>query len=160
MAEHESKQGGARVRFPPPLVFLAMIGAGVGLRYLLATPPLPGPRPAQLVVGALFAVGAIALAGAAIGLFKKSGQDPAPWMPSPSLVLQGPYRFTRNPMYVGMTLMQIAIGFFLGNLWVVLLAALSLVIVHYLAVLPEEAYLDEKFGEPYRQYKKQVRRYL
>jgi protein-S-isoprenylcysteine O-methyltransferase Ste14 len=56
--------------------------------------------------------------------------------------------------------LEIGIGLMLGNLWVVLLAAVYLVVVHYTAVLPEEAYLDEKFGDSYRQYKQRVRRYL
>jgi protein-S-isoprenylcysteine O-methyltransferase Ste14 len=160
MATAESKQGGARVRIPPPLVFVVLIGAGIGLRYLVAPPPLPGSRTVQLVVGALLVVAALGLGGTAFGLFKRSGQDPAPWKPAPSLVLEGVYRYTRNPMYVGMAMLQIGVGLMLGNLWVMLLAAVSLVVVHYSAVLPEEAYLDEKFGEPYRQYRKSVRRYL
>ncbi|MGZ3442633.1 MAG: methyltransferase family protein [Polyangia bacterium] len=161
MATAESKQGGARVRIPPPLVFVALIGAGVGLRYLVvAPPPLPGGRTAQLAVGALLVVAALALGGTAFGLFKRSGQDPTPWKPAPSLLVEGIYRYTRNPMYVSMAMLQIGVGLMLGNLWVILLAAVSLLVVHYSAVLPEEAYLDEKFGEPYRQYKKSVRRYL
>jgi protein-S-isoprenylcysteine O-methyltransferase Ste14 len=160
MGMAESNEGGARVRMPPPLVFVMTIGLGVGLRYLVAPPPLPFARVVHFVVGAVLAVIALWLGGSAFGLFKRSGQDPAPWKPSPSLVLQGPYRFSRNPMYVSMMLLQIAIGLFLGNLWVVLLAAASLMVVHYCAVLPEEAYLAEKFGEPYRRYKSSVRRYL
>ncbi|MGZ3442819.1 MAG: methyltransferase family protein, partial [Polyangia bacterium] len=156
----ESKQGGARVRFPPPLVFVALIAIGVGLRYVVLPPPLPLGRMTLVVVGAILAAGALLLGGSAFGLFKKSGQNPKPWTPAPSLVLQGVYRFTRNPMYVSMALLQIAIGLMLANLWVIVLAAVSLLVVHYIAVLPEEAYLDEKFGESYRQYKKSVRRYL
>ncbi|HEY1586248.1 MAG TPA: isoprenylcysteine carboxylmethyltransferase family protein, partial [Polyangia bacterium] len=93
-------------------------------------------------------------------LFVTSGQDPKPWMPSPSLVVRGPYRFTRNPMYVGMTLLQVGIGFLHGNLWIVLLAPALLLTVHYTAVLREEAYLEEKFGDAYRAFKRRVRRYL
>ncbi len=153
-------RGGARVRLPPPLVFLLLIGAGVGVRDLVVPPPLPGSRAVQFAVGGALVALALAIGGSAFGLFKKSGQDPAPWKPSPSLVLTGPYRFTRNPMYVGMALLQVGVGLMLGNLWVVLLAVASLLVVHYSAVLPEEAYLDEKFGEPYRQYRATVRRYL
>ncbi len=160
MGTAENKQGGARVRIPPPLVFVALIGAGVGLRYVVVPPPLLFARTVQIAVGALFVVAAVALGGSAFGLFKRSGQDPAPWKPVPSLVLEGVYRFTRNPMYVGMAMLQIGVGCIVGNLWVVVGAALSLLIVHYGAVLPEEAYLDERFGEPYLQYKKSVRRYL
>jgi len=161
MGEATSKQGGARVRMPPPLVFVLAIGVGVALRYLLPPPPpLPGPRVGQFVVGALAIVTALALGFSAIRQFTATGQDPAPWKPSPELLLRGPYRFTRNPMYVSMMLVQAGVGLLLGNLWVLMLAPFALAVVHYTAVLPEEAYLDEKFGEPYRAFKKQVRRYL
>jgi protein-S-isoprenylcysteine O-methyltransferase Ste14 len=156
----ESEQGGARVRIPPPLVLLTSLGVGFGLRYLVPPPPLPLPRIVQLLIGAVVAATGIGLALSAFGLFQKSGQDLRPWMPSPSLVLRGPYRFTRNPMYVGMFLLQIGVGFLNGNLWVVLLAVATLMVVHYAAVLPEEAYLEHKFGDDYRQLKKRVRRYL
>jgi protein-S-isoprenylcysteine O-methyltransferase Ste14 len=160
MANATDPRGGARVRLPPPLVLLVFIGAGVGLRYLIAPPPLPGGRAVQFAVAGVIVAVALFIGGSAVGLFKKSGQNPAPWKPSPSLVLQGAYRFTRNPMYVGMTLILVGIGFALDDLWLVIGAALFLVVVHYTAVLPEEAYLDEKFGDDYRAYKKKVRRYL
>jgi len=160
MGDATDARGGARVKLPPPLVLLAIIGAGVGLRYLVAPPPLPGGRAVQFAVGGALVALALAIGGSAFGLFKKSGQDPAPWKPSPSLVLQGAYRFTRNPMYVSMTLSVIGLGFALDDLWLVIGAALFLIIVHYTAVLREEAYLDEKFGDEYRAYKKKVRRYL
>jgi protein-S-isoprenylcysteine O-methyltransferase Ste14 len=153
-------RGGARVRLPPPLTLLLSILVGVGLRYLIVPPPLPGSRVVQLVVGALVLVAGLAIGLPAFGMMKKSGQDPKPWKPSPELLAQGIYRYTRNPMYVGMMLNQIGVGIMLANLWVVLLAAPFLVVVHYTAVLREEAYLDEKFGEPYREYRKKVRRYL
>jgi protein-S-isoprenylcysteine O-methyltransferase Ste14 len=92
--------------------------------------------------------------------FRRTGQDPAPWKPSPSLILDGPYRFSRNPIYTGMTLVQLGVGISAGNGWIVLLAPLALLIVHVTAVLPEEAYLGERFGESYLRYKESVRRYL
>jgi protein-S-isoprenylcysteine O-methyltransferase Ste14 len=160
MTNGQSKEGGARVRLPPPLLFVVLIAAGVALRYVVAPPPLPFARALQIVVGAVLAVAALLLGGSAFGLFKTAGQNPKPWTPKTVLVAEGAYRFTRNPMYVGMMTLEIGIGLMLGNLWVVLLAAVYLVVVHYTAVLPEEAYLDEKFGDSYRQYKQRVRRYL
>jgi protein-S-isoprenylcysteine O-methyltransferase Ste14 len=159
MGTAESEQGGARVRFPPPLVYLGFVLLGVALRYL---------RPLALDVdrGVLIAVGAAAaLAGIALVLsarlwFSRTGQDPRPWRPSPELILRGPYRFTRNPMYLGIFLFQLGIGVALDNLWIVLLAPASLLVVHFIAVRPEEAHLEQKFGEPYRRFKASVRRYL
>jgi protein-S-isoprenylcysteine O-methyltransferase Ste14 len=160
MPEHVSDKGGARVRIPPPAVFVALIGVGAALRYLVAPPPLPGPRALQLFVAALAAGAAVALGAWAFTGLKKTGQDPAPWRPVPELVVRGPYRFTRNPIYVAMTTLQIGVGVLLGNLWIVLLAVVGIGIVHYAVVLPEERFLDEKFGDSYRAYKNKVRRYL
>jgi protein-S-isoprenylcysteine O-methyltransferase Ste14 len=148
------------VSVPPPLVFLGFILVGVGLRY--AVFPLSAPVglvPRLVVGGLLFSAGFVFMAWAR-GIFVRSGQDPAPWQPSPSLVREGPYRFSRNPMYVGMTTVQMGIGFALNNLWIVAFAIPALIIVHFTAVRPEEAYLGEKFGESYAQYKATVRRYL
>src|ERR1700694_2773149 len=84
----------------------------------------------------------------------------APWKPSPELILKGPYRFTRNPMYLGITLFEIGFGLAVNNLWISLFAVPALLTVHFIAVLPEERYLSKKFGESYKAYRTQVRRYL
>jgi protein-S-isoprenylcysteine O-methyltransferase Ste14 len=102
----------------------------------------------------------LALAITARVLFKRSGQDPAPWKPSPSMIMQGPYRFTRNPMYVGLSLFMVGPGLLLDDLWVLALCLPALAVVHFTAVIPEEAYLIEKFGDEYVRYRQRVRRYL
>lgn len=160
MPDTHSPQDGARVRFPPPLVFLTSVLVGAGLQYGVSPLRIAVPRGTTLAGGALLMAAGIALMATAIGLFRASGQDPRPWTPSPSLVFRGPYRFSRNPIYVGMTLIQAGLGLALDDLWIVLLATASLLVVHFVAVRPEEAYLTEKFGDPYRQYLGKVRRYL
>ena len=159
MSQVEAGERGANVRFPPPLVYVAFILLGVALRYA-APLPVPGPRYVGLGAGIALLLAALWLIFNAVKLFKRSGQDPAPWKPSPELVLSGPYRFTRNPMYLGLTCIQIGLGLLLNNLWISLLAALSLSVVHFIAVVPEERYLTEKFGDSYRSYLIKVRRYL
>jgi protein-S-isoprenylcysteine O-methyltransferase Ste14 len=154
-----AKHGGANVHLPPPLVFLGAILVGVALQYFVPV-ALGLPLPLRILAGSAVAVAGLGLGGWAFGLFKKSGQDPAPWMPSPSLVAQGPYRFSRNPMYVGMTSLVAGLGLALGNPWMIGLAAVALGVVHFTAVLPEERYLTEKFGADYEQLRKSVRRYL
>jgi protein-S-isoprenylcysteine O-methyltransferase Ste14 len=105
-------------------------------------------------------VAAIALLVTAHRLFRATGQHPRPWLPTPSLIIEGPYRFSRNPLYLAMTIAQIGIGLLLDNVWIVALSAASLTAVHFIAVRPEEeAYLLDRFGEPYRRYLASVRRY-
>jgi protein-S-isoprenylcysteine O-methyltransferase Ste14 len=100
------------------------------------------------------------LAGAAVGLFKKMEQDPKPWTPTPEIVSTGVYRFTRNPMYLGMALLQCGIGVGLANAWVIVLLPLTLAVVHLTAIRHEETYLERKFGKAYTDYKSSVRRWL
>ena len=150
---------GANVRVPPPLVFLAFIIIGVGLSYMR---PLESHVPLwpRLTIAIALAAASIALFLSSLSLFRRTGQDPRPWAPAPSLLIQGPYRFSRNPIYVAMTMLQVAIGVARDNMWIVLFAIPALAVVHFAAVLPEEQYLREKFGDSYHQYLRSVRRYL
>ena len=154
-----SKHGGPSVRLPPPLVFLGLTLAGAGLQFAR---PLSAPvgwiaraAAATCLIGFGIFIGAWAVGG-----FKRLGRNPAPWLPSSALILEGPYRFTRNPMYVGMTALALGIGAALNNGWIVALAPVALAIVHFTAVLPEERYLEETFGEGYVELKRRVRRYF
>lgn len=155
-----TKHGGAKVRFPPPLVYLGLIGAGVALqRWLWPITLSMEFRPRVLIGASVAALGVLMILSAQVW-FKRTGQHPAPWKPSPELLVKGIYRYTRNPMYVGMTLFQLGLGIALDNGWVAALAPFALAIVHVIAVRPEEAYLTEKFGESYVRYRAAVRRYL
>jgi len=160
MTQAESAERGANVRFPPPLVYLAFILLGVALRYAMAPLRVPVNRYMALAAGMVVLLGGLGLIVEAWKLFHRTGQDPKPWKTTPEIVLSGPYRFTRNPMYVGMVLIQIGLGLALNNLWIVLLSAFSLLVIHFIAVMPEEEYLSEKFGDAYRSYLSKVRRYL
>jgi protein-S-isoprenylcysteine O-methyltransferase Ste14 len=155
----DAVERGARVRFPPPLVFVsgALIGAAVS-RVLPAAVPVDSAI--RIAIGVAIVIGGLAPMIAARIDFVRTGQSVIPWTPTPQLIIRGPYRFTRNPMYVGMALIEIGLGVALNNLWISLLALPALAVVHVIAVLPEEAYLSAKFGESYREYLAQVRRYL
>src|SRR5215831_18609230 len=111
-------QDGARVRFPPPLVFLVGILAGVGLRYAVEPAPAPIHPILRILAAAVFIGIALALLLSARILFVRTGQSPVPWKPTPELIFQVPYRFPRNPMYVGLTLFQVGLGLALNNLWI------------------------------------------
>lgn len=160
MDPSDPNEKGARVRFPPPLVFLAGILLGIAGQRFIAPAPVPVARALGMTGGLLLLAAGLGLIVWARQLFTRTGQSPIPWKPSPELLLQGPYRFTRNPMYLGMTLISIGIGLAVDNLWIALFALLALLTVHLIAVLPEERYLSDKFGESYTAYLAQVRRYL
>ena len=156
MAEEKD---GAAVRFPPPLVPVIALGVGVVAQ---AVAPLRLPLDGIARYGAsavLIAIGLL-LGGSALRLFARTGQDPKPWVSTPEIIATGIYRFTRNPMYLGMGLLQAGIGVALVNGWVVALVPVTWVVIYRIAIRHEEAYLERKFGRAYIDYKKTVRRWL
>ena len=159
MKDATARQRGANVHFPPPLVFVGLTLLGVTLRYAVGPIPFPATAWARLV-GIVVLLAGITIIISARTLFTRSGQSPVPWKPTPELIVRGPYRFTRNPMYVGVTGVQIGLGVAVGNPWISPLAPVALLIVHFIAVLPEEQYLAEKFGPRYHEYCARVRRYV
>ena len=156
----EDKRDGAAVRFPPPFVPLLALAAGVAIQWI-AGPLLVMPWGLRrYVVGVgLFALGT-GLLVAAGRLFRQTGQDPKPWETSPEIIASGIYRYTRNPMYLGMGVIQAALGVLLANAWVVALVPVSWAIIFVIAIRHEEAYLADKFGASYLEYKTSVRRWI
>ncbi len=108
---------------------------------------------------------ALAMAGPslvvwAFRVMKAAGTNVDPGKAALTIVRTGPYRLTRNPMYLALCLLQVALGFFLND-WVTLLLAIPLALVlHYGVILREERYLEAKFGEPYLALKRDVRRWI
>ncbi|PYI49654.1 MAG: isoprenylcysteine carboxylmethyltransferase family protein [Verrucomicrobia bacterium] len=113
-----------------------------------------------LVCGIVLISLAPTLALWALGTMKTAGTNVHPAEPALTIVRDGPFRFTRNPMYLALCLVQIALGLFLND-WITLLFVVPLaLILHYGVVLREEKYLTAKFGEAYLQYKHDVRRWI
>jgi protein-S-isoprenylcysteine O-methyltransferase Ste14 len=106
----------------------------------------------------LIGVGA-ALAFAGDRTFRAIGTNTPPWKPALQLATAGVYRYLRNPMYVGMTLMVGGLAIALASDWMLVLLVAAVFVVHYGAVLREERYLEQKFGERYLRYKTAVSRY-
>lgn len=80
--------------------------------------------------------------------------------PATALVQDGPYRLSRNPIYVAIALLYLGISLLLGNVWGVLLLPLWLAIIDWGVIRPEERYLEDQFGTPYRTYRERVRRWI
>lgn len=158
-ADTQAKDG-ASVRLPPPLVPLIGIAVGLALFRLVWPLQLPLEGAVRYGLAALLVGAGMGFMAAAIGLFRDSGQDPKPWASTPEIISTGVYRFTRNPMYVGMGFMQAGIGVALVNGWIVALVPLVLAAIYHTAIRHEEAYLEGKFGSDYSDYKASVRRWL
>lgn len=148
----------AGVRVPPPLVFIVALLLALVLEAVVATPDLPGPL--AVVAGVLGVAVWVALDASAMRRFQRAGTSAPPWRPVHALVREGPYRLTRNPMYLGMLAALVGLGSAFGLLWVLALAPLVLLLIDRTVVRREEAYLERKFGDEYRRYRQEVRRWL
>lgn len=153
---------GAAVKFPPPILPIVTIVAGYILgRFLPLFPDSPLPTPERYWIGGLIAAAAVVIFIVFPFLqFSKSGQDPAPWTPTPEIVVEGMYKFTRNPMYVGMLLFCIGFAIILSSVWILILTPVCGWLIYNIAIRHEEVYLEEKFGDSYRAYKEKVRRWI
>jgi protein-S-isoprenylcysteine O-methyltransferase Ste14 len=118
------------------------------------------PQPAGLWIGAALIAGWLALAAWAVGVFRRAGTTPNPTGEVTAFVTSGPFRFTRNPMYVGLVLFQVGVAFLLGNAWVLLLAVPSFILLDRLVIAGEERYLAAKYGADFDAYRRLVRRWL
>jgi protein-S-isoprenylcysteine O-methyltransferase Ste14 len=156
----DNEKDGAAVRIAPPLVYLAGVIIGVVLHAFVVPLPIELSTGLRIAAGVAAAVPGLVLMGGAIRLFRRTGQDPKPWEPTPEIISTGVYRITRNPMYVGMAFLQTAIGIGLANWWVIVFVPIVLAIVQETAVRHEEIYLQRKFADAYTHYKATVRRWL
>jgi protein-S-isoprenylcysteine O-methyltransferase Ste14 len=102
----------------------------------------------------------VALAAPSLGLFVRARTSPIPVKPATALVTSGPYRFTRNPMYLGMAFAYAGLALWSGVFSALLILPLVVVVVDRYVIPREERYLERAFGDHYRQYKVHVRRWL
>lgn len=142
----------------PPLIFLVWAAVGVGFHFVRPMPLLPRSLALWIGIGVLGVAGGLAIS--AYRAMILIGTNIRPDQPTLAIARSGPYRFTRNPMYLGLCLLLVATGFLFDD-WVVLLMVIPLVLVlHFGVVLREERYLEAKFGEAYLELKREVRRWV
>jgi protein-S-isoprenylcysteine O-methyltransferase Ste14 len=146
------------IAFPPFIWLASAVFSALGHFFLILLPMMS--YSAGLVCGIVRVILAPALALSALVTMKAAGTSANPAKPALAIVRGGPFRFTRNPMYLALCLLQVALGFFLND-WITLLFVVPLaLIMHYGVILREERYLTAKFGEPYLELKREVRRWL
>ena len=143
---------------PPPLIFLAGLAVGFGLQALLPETSLPGAL--RWVFGGALLLAGLALLFSFERAFHRKATAANPWRPTTAIATDGPYRLTRNPAYVGMGLVYIAIAVLAEALWVLLPLPLVLLVIDRGVIAREERYLERKFGQEYLDYKARVRRWL
>lgn len=142
----------------PPFIYLGFLALGLGLDWLWPYPLLP--ETVQYALGgALFALG-LGVVLASFRRFQAAGTNVDPHKPSTAILTEGPYRFSRNPIYIGLTAAYAGIGIAVDAPWVWVLLLPTLVVMRYGVIAPEERYLERKFGAEYLDYKARVRRWI
>ena len=149
----------AQVLVRPPLIWALAAVVGIALGWLAPVPFMPMAALAPWFGGALFVL-ALALFGWAITTMTRSGSNVPTSKPTIAIVEAGPYRFTRNPIYLGMMLSLAGLAIAFDSLWSLLTLVLFFLIIRYGVVAREEAYLERKFGDVYRSYRARVWRWL
>lgn len=149
------------VRIFPPFIYAGAFVIGYAVHRVVPVYLWPGgaPRAARVVAWTLLGVG-LGLGASAVFLFRRAGTTPNPTRPTTAIVVHGPYRFTRNPMYLGLVGLYLGLVVFLNALWPLVLLPAVVALVQRLVIRREEAYLEAKFGDQYRAYKRRVRRWL
>jgi protein-S-isoprenylcysteine O-methyltransferase Ste14 len=149
----------AQVVVRPPLAWGLAVIAGLALNWFVPLRFLPAYVPAAWL-GAIVFVLALALFGWAVATVTWAGSNVPTNRPTTTIVESGPYRFTRNPIYLAMIVGLIGLAIAFNSLWLLLALVPFALVIRYGVVAREEVYLERKFGDVYRSYRTRVRRWL
>jgi protein-S-isoprenylcysteine O-methyltransferase Ste14 len=142
----------------PPLVYLATIVAGSVLE--LVWPSAFLPRGFAIPLGSALVVAAVMLFFYSTGKFRAAGTPVPGNRPTTAIVRTGPYRFSRNPIYLAFSLLQLGIAAWLNSLWLMATLIVAIALMTMVVIAREERYLEREFGTEYLDYKARVRRWI
>ncbi|KQY80504.1 isoprenylcysteine carboxylmethyltransferase family protein [Brevundimonas sp. Root1423] len=157
---------------PPPVIYLGFLFLGWGLAELGARPEAVEAGLDWLSAGfglemevrrgvaLALIVGGLLLDGMAAGLFRRRGTAVEPWKPSTALISEGPYRFSRNPIYLGFAVTYVGLAIAMNSWIALILLVPCLFVIDRFVIRREERYLSLKFGAAYDAYRQKVRRWL
>lgn len=154
---NEDKKGPA-VKIPPPWIYILwMIAGGVLQKYYPTDMGIPFD--CQYLGLGIFIVEIIFILYS-FRIFKKAQTNIMPWKPTENIITTGIYGWSRNPIYLMFNLMPIGLGVFFDNFWILVSLFPAAYTLYHTAIKKEEAYLEEKFGDEYLDYKNKVRRWI
>lgn len=161
MASHGAAPNGPGIHFPPPLLLVGSFLTGWILETRVRTLPLASDDSAALeLAGAIALAAGFAFSFWGIWTFHRARTAIMPTRPASTFVTSGPYRFSRNPMYVGLTAAYTGLSVMANTLWPIVLLPLALAALHGIVIRREERYLAAHFGSEYTEYRRRVRRWL
>jgi protein-S-isoprenylcysteine O-methyltransferase Ste14 len=155
---HNGTPDTAQVLVLPPLVYGAAFIIGLLLHLVFPVHILPTTLARW--IGVVCVLASLSLAFTAFRVLSRAHTPVDPMKPTTALVTEGPFRYSRNPIYVALTLLYVGVALLINALWILLLVVPVLLVIRYGVIAREEAYLTRKFGDAYRQYTAQVRRWL
>jgi protein-S-isoprenylcysteine O-methyltransferase Ste14 len=146
---------------PPPLIYLGTLLLGLILHALFPVRLVRFlPRIARAVLGGSLIGFAVTMITLAFRAMQRAHTNVDPFQPTTALVVEGPFEFTRNPLYLSMTLIYTGVTILVNALWALLLLPVALIVIRKGVIEREERYLEQKFGEQYLHYKARVRRWI
>lgn len=147
-----------RVRIAPPLIFGGHLISAFVLHWLV---PLPLKlAPSEKAIGFVLLLAGFSLGGLAVRQLVRAHTSPDPHQPTTALVTDGPYRLSRNPIYLGFLGIFLGFTVMFGTLWGLVLTPSLILAVTRAAIRPEEAYLEGKFSGRYSLYRSRVRQWI
>lgn len=149
----------ADVVIRPPILWILLVAAGVGLDWIVPLPFMP-EGVLEVWLGILVWLAGFALAILAMREFRRAGTEIDTHSPTAVLVQSGVFSVSRNPVYLGMHIGTVGAAVAFDSLWVLATLVPLYLITRYGVVAREETYLERKFGDAYRAYKRRVRRWL
>jgi len=151
----------AHLPIPPPLLYFIPFLIGILLHHLVGGDRVPASAlPAARIAGAVFIAIGLAINVSAWIAFHRVRTPVMPTRPTTAIATTGPYRFTRNPLYLSLAVIYLGAALLLGYLWPVLFLPLAVVLIARLVIAREETYLEGKFGAEYASYRDSVRRWF
>jgi protein-S-isoprenylcysteine O-methyltransferase Ste14 len=142
----------------PPLVYLVSILTGVALELAWPLPFVPRAVAAQL--GSLLVLAAVVLFFSSVRRFRAAGTPVPGNRPAAAVVRGGPYRFSRNPIYLAFSLLHLGIAVWVDSVWLLATLIGAVALMASVVIPREERYMERRFGAEYRDYKGAVRRWL
>tara|TARA_Y100000768_G_C23975961_1_gene683079 strand:- start:1088 stop:1753 length:666 start_codon:yes stop_codon:yes gene_type:complete len=163
---HHNDSDAAKVVSYPPLIFLFSSNSG----FLLATTNMYHLQLYKIpdffdlfrdsTLGLIFIITAIVIISSALKVFKLNSEDPNPTTKSTQIFCHGIYKYTRNPMYLGLILFQVGLGMILSMTHIIFFSIFTYLTYRYGVIEKEEVYLSEKFGQSYKKYMQKTRRWF
>jgi protein-S-isoprenylcysteine O-methyltransferase Ste14 len=150
----------AKVIAPPPFLFFACFGAGFSLSLIFPLHIIPGAETIRWVVALVLACASGLIAVWAWRLFRKHKTPVDPGKATSQIIQEGPFGFTRNPLYLALVLLMAAAFFYTASLWLLAFGVILFFLLDVGVIRREEVYLGAKFGDEFEAYCRQVRRWL